>query len=114
MRRFRWPTRPSPASRCPPSSACIRSPARPIVAAGDRQARSPRPTLTGPIAPGQGSATVNLDEARRRLARSTAWDGVNNVAAAYGHFIDDENPAGFIGVLADQGLQGDGRSPAIM
>ena len=29
-----------------------------------------------------------------------------NVSAAYGHFLDDENPAGFIGVLATKGFKG--------
>lgn len=63
------------------------------------------PALTGAIAPGT-PAPITLEEARRRLARSTAFDGVMNVSAAYGHFIDEENPAGFIGVLATKGFKG--------
>jgi hypothetical protein len=61
--------------------------------------------LTGAIAPGK-AAPIDLAEARRRLARSAAWDGVANVSAAYGHFADDEYPAGFIGVLATKGFKG--------
>ena len=51
-------------------------------------------------------ASVTLAEAKRRLARSAAFDGVMNVSAAYGHFLDDEHPAGFIGVLATKGFKG--------
>jgi len=36
----------------------------------------------------------------------SAFDGVMNVSAAYGHFLDDEHPAGFIGVLATKGFKG--------
>lgn len=60
--------------------------------------------LTGPIAPGI-AAPVTLDEAHKRLARSAAWDGAMNVAVAYGHFIDDEEPRGFMGVLAAKGYK---------
>ena len=50
--------------------------------------------LTGPIAPApaavaSGSETRRLAEATRRLARSTAYDGAENVNSAYGHVIDD-------------------------
>jgi hypothetical protein len=34
-------------------------------------------------------AKVTLAEARRRLARSMAYDGTENVSAAYGYYIDD-------------------------
>jgi len=61
--------------------------------------------LTGAIAKSE-AASVTLAEARRRLARSAAFDGVMNVSAAYGHFLDDEHPAGFIGVLATKGFKG--------
>jgi len=63
------------------------------------------PALTGAIAAGKPTP-ITLDEARRRLARSAAYDGVMNVSAAYGHFLDEENPAGFIGVLATKGFKG--------
>jgi hypothetical protein len=61
--------------------------------------------LTGAIAAGT-AAPMTLAEARRRLSRSAAFDGVMNVSAAYGHFLDEENPAGFIGVLATKGFKG--------
>lgn len=37
----------------------------------------------------QQSDTQRLQDARRRLARSYAYDGVSNVSAAYGFYIDD-------------------------
>jgi hypothetical protein len=60
--------------------------------------------LTGPVAPGK-SATITLAEARRRLARSAAWDGVANVSATYGYYIDDSDAAGWAGVLAKSGFK---------
>jgi hypothetical protein len=60
--------------------------------------------LSGGIAPGK-AAPVTLDEARKRLARSAAWDGAMNVAVAYGHFIDDEDPRGFMGIIAAKGYK---------
>ncbi|MBT2187979.1 nuclear transport factor 2 family protein [Sphingobium nicotianae] len=51
------------------------------------------------------AAPVTLDEARRRLARSAAWDGANNVSTAYGYYIDDGNAAGFAGVMAEKGFK---------
>lgn len=64
--------------------------------------------LTGTI-PAVTPAPVSLAEAKRRLARSQAFDGVMNVSAAYGHYLDIEDPAGFIGTLATNGFKG-GRS----
>lgn len=61
--------------------------------------------LTGTIAPGK-VAPITVAEATRRLARSAAFDGVMNVSAAYGHFLDDEHPAGFTGVIATKGFKG--------
>ena len=60
--------------------------------------------LTGAIAPGKPAA-VTLEEARRRLARSTAWDGITNVSAAYGYYLDDSMPAGFGGIMAKKGFK---------
>jgi hypothetical protein len=60
--------------------------------------------LTGAIAPGR-PASVMLDEARRRLARSAAWDGITNVSAAYGYYLDDSMPAGFGGIMAAKGFK---------
>jgi hypothetical protein len=60
--------------------------------------------LTGPAAPGTAKP-IELDEAKRRLARSAAFDGVENVSAAYGYYLDDSMPRGFAGVLADKGFK---------
>jgi hypothetical protein len=67
------------------------------------------PFLGAPAAtstPAARAATATVAEVRRRLARSEAFDGVMNVSAAYGHFLDDEHPGGFIGVLATKGFKG--------
>lgn len=48
--------------------------------------------LTGGIAGNRRSSSgndVSLAEARRRLARSMAYDGTENVSSAYGYYIDD-------------------------
>jgi hypothetical protein len=60
--------------------------------------------LTGAIAPGK-PASITLDEAKRRLARSSAWDGITNVSAAYGYYLDDSMPAGFGGIMAKKGFK---------
>jgi len=77
---------------------------KPIVPAGDAKLVAAS-ALTAAIARSD-PASVTLAEAKRRLARSAAFDGVMNVSAAYGHFLDDEHPAGFIGVLATKGFKG--------
>ena len=60
--------------------------------------------LTGPVAPAR-LVPASIEEARRRLARSSAWDGIANVSAAYGYYIDDSMPAGFGGVIAAKGTK---------
>ena len=60
--------------------------------------------LTGAIASGK-MAPVDLAEAKRRLTRSAAWDGVANVSAAYGMYADDVDARGFTGVLAEKGFK---------
>jgi hypothetical protein len=50
-------------------------------------------------------AAITLDEARRRLARSAAFDGIVNVSSAYGYYADDSMPAGFGGVIAAKGYK---------
>jgi hypothetical protein len=77
---------------------------KPVVAAGTARTVAAN-ALTGAIAAGK-AAPITLADARRRLARSAAFDGVMNVSAAYGHFLDDEHPGGFIGVLATKGFKG--------
>jgi hypothetical protein len=60
--------------------------------------------LTGRITPGR-STPVTLEEARRRLARSTAYDGVENISAAYGFFVDDMNALGWASTMAKGGFK---------
>ncbi|HEY6508214.1 MAG TPA: nuclear transport factor 2 family protein [Vicinamibacterales bacterium] len=60
--------------------------------------------LTSAIAPGK-PASITLEEARRRLARSAAFDGIQNVSSAYGYYLDDSMPAGFGGIMAAKGFK---------
>ena len=60
--------------------------------------------LTGAIAAGSAKA-ITLEEAKRRLARSAAWDGVANISATYGYYIDDSDAAGWAGVMAANGFK---------
>jgi hypothetical protein len=60
--------------------------------------------LTGRIAPGR-PVSVTLEEVRRRLARSAAFDGIANVSAAYGFYVDDMKAAGWAGVMAKNGFK---------
>jgi hypothetical protein len=62
--------------------------------------------LTAAISATNNAAPITIAEGRRRLARSAAFDGVMNVSAAYGHFLDDEHTAGFLSVLAVKGFKG--------
>jgi len=74
-----------------------------VAAAGAGKIVAAAP-LTGAIAAGR-TAPVDLAEARRRLARSAAWDGVENVSAAYGMYADDVDARGFTGVIAEKGFK---------
>jgi hypothetical protein len=76
---------------------------RAVRPAGGARQVAARP-LTGAIARGR-PVPVTLDEARRRLARSAAWDGAANVSAAYGFYVDDMNAAGWAGVMAKNGFK---------
>ena len=60
--------------------------------------------LTGRIRAAE-SVSVTLGEARRRLARAAAYDGIENVSAAYGFYVDDLNTAGWAGVMARNGFK---------
>jgi hypothetical protein len=46
---------------------------------------------------------AQLAEARRRLARSMAYDGTENVSAAYGYYIDDFQWPSMGGIFAEHG-----------
>jgi hypothetical protein len=76
---------------------------RTVRAAGEARLVAARP-LTGAIRAGRPQP-VDLAEARRRLARSAAWDGVANVSAAYGFYVDDMDVAGWAGVMAKNGFK---------
>jgi hypothetical protein len=76
---------------------------KPIGAAGNSRMVA-NAVLTGSIASGR-RASVPLAEARRRLARAAAYDGIENVSAAYGFFIDDSNTAGWAGLMAKNGFK---------
>ena len=80
----------------------------PVTRRGIRAAGSARlvaaQRLTPAIARGR-TAAITLEEARRRLARSAAYDGVANVSAAYGFYVDDMNSAGWAGVMAKNGFK---------
>jgi hypothetical protein len=76
---------------------------RSVEAAGDARTVATR-ALTARIEPGK-PAPVTLAEARRRLARSAAFDGAANVSAAYGFYVDDMNAAGWAGVMAKNGFK---------
>ncbi|MEO6185598.1 MAG: nuclear transport factor 2 family protein [Steroidobacteraceae bacterium] len=60
--------------------------------------------LTAAIPAGK-ALPVTIDEARRRLARSAAYDGIANVSATYGYYVDDSDPAGWAGVMAAKGFK---------
>jgi hypothetical protein len=74
-----------------------------VKAAGDVKLVAAR-DLTGAIARGR-PASVTLAEARRRLARSAAYDGIENVSAAYGFFVDDMNTLGWASTMAKNGFK---------
>ncbi len=76
---------------------------RAVRAAGDAKQVAVRP-LTDAIPRGR-PAPIDLEEAKRRLARSAAYDGVANVSAAYGFYVDDMDTAGWAGVMAKDGFK---------
>jgi hypothetical protein len=76
---------------------------QPIATAG-RAKLVATTALTGTIAAGTAKP-IGVIEAKRRLARSAAVDGIQNVSAAYGYFLDDGMPRGFSGVLAAKGFK---------
>jgi len=63
--------------------------------------------LTGAIAALKSSAVgddaARLVAARRNLARSQAWDGTENISAAYGYYIDDFQWTEMGAVFAEKG-----------
>jgi hypothetical protein len=61
------------------------------------------PMLAATADTGKASADVSLAEARRRLARSMAYDGTENVSAAYGYYIDDFQWPNMGAIFAEHG-----------
>jgi hypothetical protein len=59
--------------------------------------------LTGVIRSVQSVNTVDLADIRRRYLRSLAWDGTENVSAAYGYYLDDWQWPCMSGVFAVNG-----------
>jgi hypothetical protein len=59
--------------------------------------------LTGPAAQGNRPAQADPVELRRRLLRSEAWDGTENVSSAYGHCLDDFQWPCMSGIFAEKG-----------
>jgi hypothetical protein len=60
--------------------------------------------LTGTIAQSK-AAPITIEEARRRLARSTAYDGIFNISATYGYYVDDSDNAGWANTMATKGFK---------
>jgi SnoaL-like domain len=69
------------------------------------EAAQPRTGKIGAILPTPTSRTEAelLAEARRKLARSVAWDGTENVSSAYGYYIDDFQWPQMAGIFAVKG-----------
>lgn len=59
--------------------------------------------LTGPAPQGSRPVSGDLSELRRRLLRSEAWDGTENVSSAYGHCLDDFQWPCMSGIFAEKG-----------
>ena len=79
----------------------------------------PAPTAACPPAP-SGSLVARVAEAERRLAVSKAWDGVENVSAAYGDYLDDLDFGPLAAIFADAQAKGwitpqlDARAAAVL
>ncbi len=76
---------------------------KPVKAAGNAKLVAAT-ILTGAIAPGKPTP-ITIDEARRRLARSTAYDGITNISATYGYYVDDSDAAGWANTMATKGFK---------
>lgn len=76
---------------------------KPVKAAGSAKLVAAS-VLTGTIATGKPSS-ITIDEARRRLARSAAYDGITNISATYGYYVDDSDAAGWANTMATKGFK---------
>src|SRR5690606_13374281 len=73
----------------------------PVAAAGF--ALAAQQPLTGAVGQGSRPLTSDLSEVRRRLLRSEAWDGTENVSSAYGHCLVDFQWPCMSGIFAREG-----------
>ena len=64
--------------------------------------------LSGAIVAGPAPDAHDLADLRRRLLRSHAFDGTENVSAAYGYYLDDFQWPGMSGIFA---IKGNKQSP---
>ncbi|KAF2849043.1 hypothetical protein T440DRAFT_469785 [Plenodomus tracheiphilus IPT5] len=55
------------------------------------------------VATGRSTSNTTLEDLERRLRRSAAFDGSENVSHAYGYYADDLKPDGWGGLFAKQG-----------
>ncbi|MEI9852152.1 MAG: nuclear transport factor 2 family protein [Sphingomonas sp.] len=60
--------------------------------------------LTGPIAPAAAEAG-RIEDAARRLARSAAYDGIENVSTAYSEYLDDFQSPQMGALMAEKGFK---------
>ncbi|MGC1269798.1 MAG: nuclear transport factor 2 family protein [Croceibacterium sp.] len=75
---------------------------QPVTVAGFTTVGAATPAAAPASAPALTGAEWLVD-ARRRYARSLAYDGVTNVSAAYGYYIDDFQWADMGGIFAKNG-----------
>ncbi len=64
---------------------------------------TPAQPLTGPAPMPSAPVQTELSELRRRLMRSAAYDGVENVSSAYGFYLDDFQWADLAAIFAEKG-----------
>ncbi len=74
-----------------------------VKPAGSAKLAAKQP-LTAAIPAGRATP-VTLDEAKRRLARSAAYDGITNISSTYGYYVDDSNNAGWANTMAAKGFK---------
>lgn len=72
------------------------------VAAPGRQVVADQP-LTAPVPQGVRPRVTDIADVRRRLLRSEAWDGTENVSSAYGNCLDDFQWPCMSGIFAKNG-----------
>jgi hypothetical protein len=98
------PDRPVPAADRGAQDAIIPAFLKPVAIPAGKRLVATRP-LTGPIAPLKEHAPLAPAELARRLAVSKAYDGVENVATAYGDYLDDFQSPQFSALLAKEGFK---------